>query len=323
MTRPGNTASVSIQLMTRVEPGSTKQTVHLLPAGTFHGRDGRGPYSLKDPAAVMAASRARAGRVPMPIDYDHQIDFAGHNGKPAPAAGWIKALHARADGIWGLVEWTERAASHLDQREYRYLSPVFTHALDGTVTGLLRAALTNNPNLDQLTALASMETNMDDLAPLRELLGLPNDADIAAIIAKVRELLTARQAAADPSKFVPIGDFERAVSEVNRLNQGISLHAATNHVEAQIVGGKLPPFLKEWGISLCSVNKPEFDKFMERTAGKLYAQLFGPSHVSAQPPGARQAGGLSDEETAIASNLGVAPDAYLKTKTARGAAQES
>lgn len=315
MTTAGTIASIAVQFMTRSDPGSAEQWVHLLPAGTFHGRDGRGPYKLADAATVMAASREGAGRALMPIDYDHQIDLAGHNGKPAPAAGWIKALQARADGIWGLVEWTERAASHLGQREYRYLSPVFTHSRDGTVTRLLRAALTNNPNLDQLTALASMENKMDPLVELRQLLDLPTDADMTAILAKVRELLTARQASApDPTRFVPIGDFERAVAEVNRLNQGVSLQAATDHVTTQIVSGKLPPFLKEWGISLCSVNKPEFNKFMERTGGKFYAQLFGQSGASMLPPSGERPGLLSQEETIICARMGLTEKEYLATR---------
>lgn len=313
------TDSIAIQLMAVSEPSAGTQVVHLIPAGKFQGRDGRGPYRLEDATGVITASRQRAGRAPMPIDYDHQIDFATQNGKPAPAAGWIKGLQARPDGIWGQVEWTDRAAKHLAAREYRFLSPVFNHTPDGKITRILRAALTNNPNLDQLTALASMEITMDELSKLRELLGLAADADIAAISAKVNELQSSRHSA-DPAKFVPIGDFERAVSEVNRLNQGISLQAATDHVTTQIGSGKLPPFLKDWGISLCSVNKPEFDKFIDRTKG-LYSKLFGP--LDYPPLGNKSADGLSAEETAIAANLGVTPEAFLKTKTARGTAQEN
>jgi phage I-like protein len=35
--------------------------VHLVPAGRFSGVDGRGPYTLADPAAVIAASLPPAG----------------------------------------------------------------------------------------------------------------------------------------------------------------------------------------------------------------------------------------------------------------------
>jgi phage I-like protein len=308
--------SVAIELMARGN-NSGDQWVHLLPAGTFSGRDGRGPYQLADATAVMNASREHSGRAHMAIDYDHQIDYAGKNGAPAPAAGWIKALQARADGIWGLVEWTERAAAHLAKREYRYLSPVFNHTGGGNVTRLLRAALTNNPNLDQLTALASMENTMDKTSELRRLLALPDDADMAAIVSKVSDLLTARQAAApDPAKYVPIGDFERAVSEVHRLNQGISLQAATDHVGSNIDAGKLPPFLKEWGVSLCSVNKPAFDDFVKRSGG-IFKALTTPSRASAMPPDDLRESQLTEEETTLCASMGITPDQFLATRAAR------
>jgi phage I-like protein len=316
------TGSIAIALMSRADALSY-QWVHIIPAGSSQGRDGRGPYKLTNPDAVIAASRERAGRAQMPIDYDHAIDLAAPNGGAAPAAGWIKGLQSRADGIWGLVDWTPRAAEQLGHREYRYLSPVFNHTDDGTIACILRASLTNNPNLDQLTALASMETtDMDKLPELRKALGMADDATIDAILTKISELTAARQSAApDPTKFVPIGDFERTVAELRRVNQGVTLQAATDHVAAQIYNGKLPPFLKDWGISLCSVNKPEFDNFIGRTGG-VYNKLFQ-STVATIPPSGSGGPGMNDltpEETAIASNMGLSPEAYLKTKAARGTA---
>src|SRR5947209_969910 len=314
------TASVVVEL---ASAGNSDGWIHVLPAGTFQGRDGRGPDRLADAPAVIRASREKAGRVKMPIDYDHAIDLATPRGDAAPAAGWIDALQSRVDGIWGRVAWTPRAAEQLAQREYRYLSPAFNHTRDGTVTCILRAALTNNPNLDQLTALASMEsTTMEELlAKLRTALGLPDTATIDDILASIGERSTARQSSAlDPTKFVPIGDFERVVSEVNRLNQGISLQAATDHVTQQITGGHLLPYLKEWGVALCSVNKPAFDAFVQKTKGGL--AFLRTEVVIGQPLGAARTD-LSPEEIAIASNIGVTQEEFLKTRTARGTAQES
>lgn len=138
--------------------GEPPKWVHLLPLGSFFsGRDGRGPYILKDiqaAQAVIETTMGYQGNADMPIDYDHQLIWTRENGKPAPASGWIKELQARADGVWGRVEWTPRAAELLRNREYRYLSPVFMHTQDGTITRLSFAALSNIPNLE-LTALAS------------------------------------------------------------------------------------------------------------------------------------------------------------------------
>ncbi len=186
--------------------GQAPDWVHLIPAGRFAGRDGRGPYKLNDAAAVLAAS-GQAGLDPV-IDYDHQTDLAAVKGVggTAPAAGWVKELEARADGIWGRVEWTARAASAIAAREYRYVSPVFQHTKSGEVLKVLRAGLTNNPNL-QLTALASQETDPTKLKPegdtMEELLkelaaafGLPEDSDQKAVVAHATQLVAGSSAQA-------------------------------------------------------------------------------------------------------------------------------
>ncbi len=77
--------------------------VHLLPAGVVRTVDGRGPYhctSLQSVADLLGGKR-------LPIDENHATDKGGKAlGMPAPARGWIVALEARDDGLWGQVEWT-------------------------------------------------------------------------------------------------------------------------------------------------------------------------------------------------------------------------
>jgi phage I-like protein len=130
------------------------QWVMLIPAGEFSGRDGRGPFRLADPARVIAATDALGLTAGVPIDYDHATDFAAPKGRPAPAAGWIRELAERDGALWGRVEWTPHGAKAITSREYRYISPVFQYSPDGAVTRLLRAGLTNNPNL-YLTAISA------------------------------------------------------------------------------------------------------------------------------------------------------------------------
>lgn len=186
--------TILVALAAASKPGdgqALEQEVHLLPAGQFQGRDGRGPYTLADPAAVIEATRRYAGTTKLVVDYDHASDLAAPQGRPAPAAGWIKGLQARADGLWGLVDWPPRAAGLIAGKEYRYLSPVFQHTATGTVRRLLRAALTNSPNLD-LTALCSTGALMSQTlaGALAQLLNLPDGSDEAAIVAKVTDLVT-------------------------------------------------------------------------------------------------------------------------------------
>lgn len=76
----------------------------------------------------------------------------------APAAGWIKDIQLRSDGIYGVVDWTERAAEYLKNREYRYLSPVvLTQGKGRRVVALHSAALTNTPVIDAMTPIANSD----------------------------------------------------------------------------------------------------------------------------------------------------------------------
>lgn len=169
--------------------GDAPDWLHLLPAGTVRTVDGRGPYQLTDTAAVIAASlQATGGK--LPIDECHAIDRAAPLGLPAPARGWIVELQARADGLWGRVEWTDQGRQIMADRQYRGLSPAIVHDKAKRITAVLRASLINTPNLVGLTALHSAENDMDLLARLIEALGLDAGADADAVIAAIKKLKT-------------------------------------------------------------------------------------------------------------------------------------
>lgn len=137
--------------------------IELVPAGTFRTNDGRGPFENPDPAKVVEMSCA-AMKGGIPIDYDHATDRAAPNGLPAPAAGWIREFRVVAGAIQGRVEWTENGARSIKSKEYRFISPVFSYdppagasqdEETGRVKLIARAALTNNPALSQLPAIAA------------------------------------------------------------------------------------------------------------------------------------------------------------------------
>lgn len=184
--------------------------IQLMPAGEFRAKDGRptnAPSWHLNAALAQKLIAASASRgTPYVIDYEHQTLHAATNGKPAPASGWFSQLEWREGaGLFAVgVEWTAAASAMIAAKEYRYISPVITYDLDGAVTGLLMAAITNNPAIDgmdgvllaaatrqfaALTLLPTSEPHMDKiLALLRTLLNLPADADEAAILAKLETL---------------------------------------------------------------------------------------------------------------------------------------
>lgn len=161
-------------------PGDVPEWVHLVPAGTFRGVDGRGPFTLADPGALIAASMG-AGK--LALDENHATDRAAPQGQPSPARGWIVELQARADGVWGRVEWTETGRALMADRAYRAISPVIvSEKATGRVVQLLRASLVNDPNLT-LTTLHDRSPDMDFIARARAALGLPADATEDAVLA--------------------------------------------------------------------------------------------------------------------------------------------
>ena len=314
-----DTASHSVCLSASLEAGGRKQWIHLLPKGTFVGRDGRGPWKADNLGEVIDNTRAYAGKTLLAIDYDHQIDKAAKNGQPAPAAGWITELQERPSGLWGLVEWTEKAAAHIKAKEYRYLSPVFNYA-PGTneVKRLLRAALTNNPALE-LTALASVQetTTMQDqtMARLRELLGLDDTADEQAIIDAVSSLVTAQQSAQpDLSEYVPMAEFKGVVAELQQLRQQhTSEGEARLMVENAIRDGHIPPSLEGWGVELCRTNANAFEGFVKEVS-PMFKFLRGNQTAGRKKwlDGDTGKHGLTSDELAICETMGISPEDYAK-----------
>lgn len=208
----GQTISPIVLCALPLPGGAAPEWVQLMPlgdGGELLARDGR-KWKLSDPAKVVAASLAE-GR-DLPFDYEHQTDLAARNGQPAPAAGWIVGLEVRADGIYGQVQWTERARQHIESREYRYVSPTFLFdKKTGRVSRILRAALTNEPALE-VRALARHEPDpfstgeqktMDEeeLKALCIALGLTADAEPAAIVKAAQDQAAAIKAAAKNEKF--------------------------------------------------------------------------------------------------------------------------
>lgn len=166
--------------------------LQLMPVGRVAGRSGAFEARLDDiehMKRVIAASMARAGRTELVVDYDHQAIHAARTGGRAPAAGWLKSLEARADGIWGTVEWTQAAATAIRAREYRYLSPVFQYAPDGAVLSITMAGLTNTPDLDiaevAASALSQNHTGTPFMDKILAALGLMAGADDAATEASI------------------------------------------------------------------------------------------------------------------------------------------
>ncbi len=313
--------------------------VHLLPAaqGEIQTYDGRGPYRVEDLAAVISASmQSERG---MPIDENHATDLAASIGGGAPARGWITELDARVDGLWGKVRWTKAGLEMMSDRAYRGISPVFNHTPENIITRVLRASLTNKPNLKGLTAL-NTETDMN-FAAIAKAAGLGDDASEAAIIAAIGTMKPAGEIPAlqsalteigvafgvdgnDPAAIVAAakaakttdGSLTALQSEVVKLtgqlttlqSEGAKSKAVT-FVDGEIARGRVgvKP-LRDHYIAMHAQDAARVEK--EITALPILAS--GGHHIAALPPApGGEITALSAEQTQAASLLGVSKETYL------------
>ncbi|WP_339331735.1 phage protease [Aeromonas caviae] len=137
----------------------------LLPVGPFKARDGRpfdvpgGHWQLDQAIATTLINRVRAQGQDILIDYDHQTLKTDQNGQPAPAAGWYNADEIQwreGQGLFIKPRWTERAAALVAAGEYRFLSAVFPYDAEGRPLELRMTAITNDPGVVGMQALAAL-----------------------------------------------------------------------------------------------------------------------------------------------------------------------
>ncbi|MEX2155106.1 MAG: phage protease [Gemmatimonadaceae bacterium] len=330
---------------TVIPAGDVPEWVHLIPVGTIETRDGRGPYRMTDVASVIETSRSYHAGADIPIDFDHQLEYAEQNGGGAPASGWITQLEARTDGLWGKVEWTKPGAEKIRAREYRFLSPVFAHNKAGEILALIRAGLTNKPNLG-LTAINSTTSAKDHamsdvlkaaLQRLAAMLGLPTTADQDAIVAAVNatvesdrknrealtalrtkarlgetasadEIFTAAQAAVtvDPSRFVPMAQHSAVVDQLRTMQTA----NVERLVDEASKAGKLLPAQRQWAIDYASANPDGFKAFIDKQ----------PTIVKAGEETRRDvetgSSKLTDADRAVCASLGIKEEDFAKNKPA-------
>ena len=321
--------------------------LHLLPATSFTGVDGRGPFAAPDVPALIAKFQADGRK--LAVDENHSIDTAGKAGLPSPARGWIVELQARADGLWGKVEWTEAGRALVAGKDYGYLSPVFMHTAGKPyrIVEVQRVALTNDPNLrDFLTSLHTrQETEMLD--KLRQALGLPETATEAEALAAVASAHAANQAhvalmtqvrdaagvtaAADDTALVQaiqsrgkatVTEAENAElktlvtslqGQVKTLATTAATDKATAAVEQALQDGKIVPALRDHMIARHMRNPQEVEDEL-----KLMPSLHAGGLGKRNPA---EGGGAvaSDEDALIAAQMGLDPKAFAEhSKKLRG-----
>lgn len=176
------------------------------------------------------------------VDQDH--DQLG-------AAGWIVGLRKAAEGIFGVVEWTQVGVDLIKKKIYRYFSPTISSYTDPQsgeeFRNVLRGgALTNMPFLKMLPEITLKEgrglveialneiieggSTMDFLKKLKEMYKIEEKDDekaFAAILVKIAEQAKLAEAGADTKELDELkkqiadmkAEVEKAKAELSEKNK--------------------------------------------------------------------------------------------------------
>lgn len=162
------------------EISGAPEKIKVLPLG--HVKSQKGDFDVDEESFRLMKKKFLERGLDIVIDYEHQT----LKDVQAPAGGWIKDLTLEDRAIVAKVEWTPQAKKYLENKEYRYLSPVvLVRKADGKAIVLHSAGLTNTPAIDGMFPIINSlslddyeggNSNMDIIKRLAALLGLGEDA---------------------------------------------------------------------------------------------------------------------------------------------------
>uniref|UniRef100_A0A7V4G9X3 Mu-like prophage I protein n=1 Tax=Desulfobacca acetoxidans TaxID=60893 RepID=A0A7V4G9X3_9BACT len=306
--------------------GGAPEWVRLLPRGEVPLGDDREPLWVDEEALAAMVAHFRERGLDLVVDYEHQT-LSGHK---APAAGWIRELSAREDGLWARVEWTATARRHIGAREYRYFSPVL-RLEEGSrrPLALLHAGLTNTPAINGLTPLVAKNRsgqptagtrqwgpgaaadlavdgqpreNLELLEELAVLLDLPENAGVST----VRGALLALKG--------NLEHLSRVQGELTALRSQLAEKAVQDEVRAAIKVGKIQPCQRDSALRFARQDLEAFRSFVKNALPQVPMGRL-PLEPDC-PPEAPASQGLTPQQLLLCESMGIAPEAF-KAQEAR------
>jgi phage I-like protein len=327
--------SGSLFLPLENKQGEIPKRIQLLPPGpNIEGRDGR-KWIVRNSDAVAKASN---NYLPQhSIDENHAVDLLAPKGGSSPAFGWFSNITVEKNGsIWADAEWTERGKQAVSGLEYRYISPVFFNSPDGEITTILRAALSNSPNLNlkslnsetpETAPPASPAKENDNMKKILAALCLSADAteeEAFAAIAALKEktsLNAAKPPAVDLAAYAPRADLaamevrataaEKKLADLNAAKFRSELEGV---VDQAIKDRKIAPASKDQYLSLCSTAE-QLENLKKAFASSPAIIGEGAQTPVGAPPGGQVA--LNAEEIEMAAAAGYSPEEWTKLKEAQ------
>lgn len=156
-----------------------KATIPILAKGTFpHTVKGREVVQVVDEEALRAIEQQSIPPDGILVDFDHYSDLTPDEiaklkemgiKLPSEAAGWIRGITRVGDKLFASVDLTAAGEAAIEGKNYVFTSPVF--AKEGHValdrprvrpTLIKKVALTNEPNIRAIGAIANRAEDEDD-----------------------------------------------------------------------------------------------------------------------------------------------------------------
>ena len=317
------------------EKAEVPQEIQILRLGEFVDNQGI-PFRVTEEDVQNIVKNAENRINDIVIDYEHQtlLDVV-----EAPAAGWIKKLIDRGkDGLWAVVEWTPRARRYLEQKEYRYLSPVlysYRQDADGywRPEYLHSVALTNTPAIDGMEPLVNKQSNIskkEDEAMERILiaLGLERSATEEEALKAIAVLKEKATRSAVPREILEgLGLKENATmqevraelfalkqkaavaSEVDSLRKKLKEKERDELVEHALKEGKITSAQKEWAMKYAYEDPEGFRLFINK------APQVVPTGSATRDTDTERKTALDEVQLLVNKQLGIDEETFKKHTT--------
>ncbi|AUZ85856.1 phage protease [Methylophaga nitratireducenticrescens] len=317
-------------------------SLQLMPDGKFSAPRGSmlgltGPWFIDDRIAAAAIARIRQYDNDIVIDYEHQTLKSAENGKPAPAAGWIKRDQIKWVAGKGLiatnVEWTAEAKAFIESGQYKYLSPVFAfNKSTGHVLDIRQVALTNDAAIDGMDEVLAAATakflphHQQEENPMNpallKLLGLDKAATEDEVIAACKALqtdkVTLEQQLADKDTALAAATAatpETATAVIKEQGEQIAALKARldgNDVDTLIAAakaeGKVTPAQEKWLENQPVDVVKSFVEAAAPIAALTQQQIDGKTNQFDKDGKAV----LTEQQVAVCTSMGISQEDYVK-----------
>ena len=301
--------------LTNLDAGTTL-AVQLSPFGEFtlHDggkRNGTMQHCTRAAFEAMVANWRASGSPEILVDVDH----GSATGRSTEAAAWANNLRVEDCGLCADFTLTPRGRDLIGGRRYRFVSPGWTLAKDGTPLALCSVGLTNTPNLPVKPVVNADDAggrDPDDPKPDNEghptmdikmiaaALGLPETATEEEILAAVKAMKDKEAQAAEEA-----ADAKAEAFAENAVKSGKIAANAKGAVKAAY--RQSPEVAEQMLNSLAAPAKAQLPDF---SAGKT------PTALNAARPGA-EADPVAVYNAYCQMAEGAEKDAYLAANAAK------